>query len=260
MTRVVAAAPQWRIDDNRAVAAAVAMRHGADELQLDFGGGHRGPRLDEPAELASAARIAAAIRVSTVAVNHANDIGLIDDHGCPRAAAASLLGAAMNCAAELGISVLHVPGFRRSAPDTPERMAGTATVLRSLCDQAESLQLTVAYESALDGPASAALARAVDHPGLRIVLDVGNLLDAGHSPAAFVPVVGALLHPDVHVKDPVTRAADGFEELCAALSRSAPIRCVLVENDYRAAPGRLAADLGICRGLPLPTSRAAAWS
>lgn len=254
MTAVVAAAPQWRIDDNRAAAAAVAIRHGADELQLDFGGGHRGPRLDTPTELAGAARVAAAIRVSALAVNHANDIGLIDQRGCPQTAAVSLLAAALGCAVELGVSVLHVPGFRRSSPDTAERIAGTAIVLRSLCERAEAFQVSVAYESTLDGAASAALALAVDHPGLRIVLDVGNLLDAGYSPVAFVPAVGAFLHPDVHVKDPVTGQGDAFGELCAALAVSTSIRSVLVENDYRAAPDRLAADLLACRDLSLPTA------
>ena len=90
---------------------------------------------------------------------------------------------------------------------------------------------------------------------VRIVLDVGNLLDAGHSPVAFVGAVGALLHADVHLKDPVTREANAGEELCAALSRSAPIRCVLVENDYRAAPERLAMDLVTVRDLGV-----GAWS
>lgn len=249
MSRIAVAAPQWRIADCRAAAAAMAIRSGADELQIDFGGAHRGPRLDVPAEQAVVARIARSIPVTALAVNHANDLGLIDEHGEPNAEAAALLRVALRCAVELGIGVLHVPGFRRSAPDSPQRVAGTAAVLRSICQRAERHGITVAYESALSGAASAALVEAVGHRDLRVVFDIGNLLDFGHRPGEFVSTVGELLHPDLHVKDPVASRVDVVSELRDVLSSPAPVRSLLVENDYRAIPGRLAADVAVCRGL-----------
>ncbi|NMD56564.1 MULTISPECIES: sugar phosphate isomerase/epimerase family protein [Tsukamurella] len=237
-------APQWRLSDDLAAAAAAALSAGADGLQLDFGGAHRGPRLDLPDRLAEARRLSPSIPVTAIAVNHANDVGLVAEDGTPNPVAEELLRAGLRSAVAIGVPVLHVPGFRRSTPSSPARITGTASVLRGLVDDAAPHGVAVAYESALDGPASRALAEAVWRSSLGLVLDVGNLLDAGHSPWSFPAAVGPRLHRCVHVKDAVTRPE---ARPVAALPLAPAVRSVLVENDYRTAPERLAADISAVR-------------
>ncbi|MFE2410962.1 sugar phosphate isomerase/epimerase family protein [Kitasatospora sp. NPDC059408] len=244
------AAPQWRIADDRTAAARAALAAGADALHLDFGGAHRGPFLDDPAELAAARGIAGMLPVPVLAVNHANDLGLALPDGTANPAALALLRRALECALRLGARVLHVPGFRRSLPVTPHLRAGTAELLRTLGDEADAAGLTLAYESPLDAEDSLALARAVGHPALRLVLDTGNLLDAGTPPAGFARAVATagLLLPDLHVKDPSRPTTwRGIRTELPDLLRHAGARTVLVENDYRRAPGRLRADVTACR-------------
>ncbi|WP_406180899.1 sugar phosphate isomerase/epimerase family protein [Streptomyces sp. NBC_01006] len=258
-TRPAVAAPQWRISTDRRAAARMAVAAGSDLLHLDFGGAHRGPLLSEPAELRAAEAIAEHIPVPVLAVNHVNDIGLADERGTADPAALAVLERALDCALRLGVQVLHVPGFRRSLPRTERLRAGTADALRTLGERVAQAGLTLAYESPLGPRDSLALARAVDHPALRLVLDTGNLEEAGEDPLAFAREVAAhgLLLPDLHVKDAApgpAPAADGaapppgsaFHAL-PALLRQCAVRSVLVENDYRQAPDRLREDVTLCR-------------
>ena len=236
--------PQWRISDDLGAAGAVALSATADGLQIDFGGAHRGPRLDREDRLTVARRLASAIPLTALAVNHANDVGLVRDDGTPEPSAAHLLQCALHCAVAIGIPFLHVPGFRRSAPSSPARVAGTAALLRDVVDEAAAHGVTVAYESALDGPGSSALADAVGRSSLEFVLDVGNLVDAGHSPQVFADTIDTRLHPCAHVK---TTVSQPDTDLVTLLPLPLPVQSVLIENDYRAAPDRLAADLAAVR-------------
>ncbi|MFF7308668.1 TIM barrel protein [Streptomyces sp. NPDC008137] len=244
---VAVAAPQWRIGTDRRAAARAAAAAGADRLHLDYGGAHRGPPLSDPVALRAAETAAGEIPVPVLAVNHLNDIGLARQDGTPDPAAVDLLLRALDCARRLGVAVLHVPGFRRSLPVTGPLRAGTAEALRGLCERLAGAEMLVAYESPLGPHDSLALARAVDHPALRLVLDTGNLLDAGQEPLAFAELVGAagLLLPDLHIKDG-SRTAFSTAGL-PALLRGSGARSVLVENDYRDAPDRLREDIAQCR-------------
>ncbi|WP_030158156.1 sugar phosphate isomerase/epimerase family protein [Streptomyces sp. NRRL S-244] len=262
-TGLAVAAPQWRISTDRRAAARVAMAAGSDLLHLDFGGAHRGPLLSDPAELRAAEAIAEDIPVPVLAVNHVNDIGLADERGTAEPAALAVLDRALDCALRLGAQVLHVPGFRRSLPRTERLRAGTADALRTLGERVAEAGLTLAYESPLGPRDSLALARAVDSPALRLVLDTGNLQEAGEDPLAFAREVAAygLLLPDLHVKDPAPAPAAGgaapppgsaFHAL-PALLRQCAVRSVLVENDYRQAPDRLREDVTLCRNAAGPS-------
>ncbi|MDH6547939.1 TIM barrel protein [Streptomyces sp. SAI-041] len=242
------AAPQWRIDTDRRAAARTALAAGADQLHLDYGGAHRGPPLSDPVALRAAEAVTRRLPVPVLAVNHLNDIGLAHERGVPNPAAVELLRHAADCALRLGVAVLHVPGFRRSLPHGAGIRAGTVEALRGVCAQLAGTDLLVAYESPLDARESLALARAVDHPALRLVLDTGNLCDAGLRPLDFAEAVAAagLLLPFVHVKDGSGTTAPSAGDL-PALLRASGARSVLVENDYRHTPARLREDIALCR-------------
>lgn len=99
---VAVAAPQWRISTDRRAAARLALAAGADLLQLDFGGAHRGPLLSGRSELRSAEAITKDIPIPVLAVNHVNDIGLAHPWGSANPAALILLERALECAQRLG--------------------------------------------------------------------------------------------------------------------------------------------------------------
>ncbi|MFD6027962.1 sugar phosphate isomerase/epimerase family protein [Streptomyces griseoluteus] len=257
MTAPAVAAPQWRMDLDRVAAARAAIAAGADHLHLDHGGAHRGRPLSDPVALRAAEAVTREIPVPVLAVNHVNDIGLAHEDGSANRAAVGLLLRALDHAHHLGAAVLHVPGFRRSLPATAGLLAGTAEALRGVCARLGGTELLVAYESPLGARESLALAREVDHPALRLVLDTGNLLEAGHGPLAFAETVmtAGLLLPDLHVKDGAGVRAPSPCHL-PALLRATQARSVLIENDYREDPGRLREDIALCRrAADLPHSK-----
>ncbi|MER7411989.1 MULTISPECIES: sugar phosphate isomerase/epimerase family protein [Streptomyces] len=242
------AAPQWRISTDRCAAARTALAAGADQLHLDYGGAHRGPLLSDRVALRAAEAVTGELPVPVLAVNHLNDVGLAHEQGVANPAAVDLLLRATECALRLGVAVLHVPGFRRSRPTTAAMRAGTSEALRQVCAHLAGTDLLIAYESPLGPHDSLALVRTVNHPAVRLVLDTGNLLDAGLRPLAFAELVGGsgLLLPDLHVKDGANTTAPSAVDL-PALLRASGARSVLVENDYRETPGRLREDIVLCR-------------
>lgn len=235
------AAPQWRIDHDRERAALTALAAGADELHLDFGGANRSPRLDSRGQLAAARDIAQTIATPVLSVDRVNDIGLADPDS------AAILEAALACALELGALVLHVPDARTGPSDSPERRATTRAALARVCERADD-GLVVAYESALGPAESVALAHEVGHRALRIVLDTGNAIEAGHDPAEFAEaaLLAGVLHTGIHARSPRGARADGFAVLPALAQRGA-VCTVLVKNDYRHNPKLLSADIARCR-------------
>ena len=238
------AAPQWRIDPDREQAALAALAAGADQLYLDFGGAGRGARLDEPGQLAATLDLAQIMATPVLAVHHVDDIGFADP------AATALLEAAFDCGLALGVRTLYVPGFRKSAPDSPERLANARAVLARICERARDSRVTIAYASALGAEDSVALARAVDRPELRIVLDIGALIEAGHDSEKFADVVrrAELWLPEIHARDPASAPGRAIDLLPALISRGV-VGSVLVANDYRAHPRLLHSDIERCRGL-----------
>jgi 2-epi-5-epi-valiolone 7-phosphate 2-epimerase len=177
-----------------------------------------------------------------------NDVGLALDCGRANPTALSTLKRALDCAYLLDIRVLHIPGFRRSAARTDALRAGTAEILRQMCELGAKAGITIAYESPLGASATLALAEAVQDPSLRIVLDTGNLLGAGEDPIGFADALGGkdLLLPDLHIKDSA-RAVNASQishfELLHALLNRVVVRSVLVENDYGDNPERLCSDI-----------------
>ena len=237
------AAPQWRVDHDREQAALTALAAGADQLHLDFGGPRRGARLDTPGQLAAARDIARTIATPALAVDYVTEIGLAD------AESTAILDAALDCALELGVRVLHVPDSSESAHGFPERRAKARTALSRICERAED-RLVVAYESKLGAADSVALIREVGHAALRAVLDTGNLIEAGHDPTEFAATtqLAGVLHTDIHVKAPRSARTDGFAVLPALASRGA-VGSVLVKNDYRENTRLLSSDIMRCRRL-----------
>ncbi|EFV12920.1 TIM barrel protein [Segniliparus rugosus] len=244
------AVPQWRIDPDREKAALDALAAGADQLYLDFGGARRGARLDEPGQLAAALDLAQIMAIPVLAVHGVDDIGFADP------SATALLEAAFDCALALGVRTLYVPGFRKSSPDSPERLAQARTALVRICERARGSPVTIAYASALGAEESVALARAVDRPELRVVLDIGALIEAGHNPEEFAEVVrrAELLLPDVHAQDPASAPGRAIALLPALVSRGV-VGSVLVANDYLAHPRLLRSDIERCRSLGARRSR-----
>lgn len=248
MEAIAIAAPQWRISTCRTAAARAALTAGADVLHLDFGGAHRGRMLDHPAELGAARAIVQDLPVPVLAVNHVNDIGLALDSGRANPAALDVLWRALDCAHRLGAEVLHVPGFRRSLPNDDAVRRGTAEVLRMLGGWVSRMDMVLAYESPLSGRDALTIAGDVGDPALRLVLDTGNLLDAGELPEDFADLVQAagLLLPCLHIKEPqeATAGRQGtvFDDLPDLLRRTRA-SSLLVENDYRRQPTLLREDI-----------------
>jgi sugar phosphate isomerase/epimerase len=192
------------------------------------------------------------IPIRVLAVNHINDLGLALENGAANPNAIDTLERALNCAHLLDIRVLHVPGFRRSMPRTKGLREGTVVALRRICELVSTAGITLAYESPLGAIATLALAEMVNDPSLRVVLDTGNLIDAGEDPRGFADVIGKadLLSPDLHLKDPTRTPDDSHprsHELLSILLDQITMRSVLVENNYRHDSDRLSLDIAQAR-------------
>ncbi|WP_370199857.1 sugar phosphate isomerase/epimerase family protein [Aeromicrobium sp.] len=233
------AVAQWRIAPGHRDAVTGALAAGTRRVQLDVGGPGRGPALDD-AVLTELRRHGAV--VDALAVNRANDLGLHRD-GRPSSECLDLLLASVALARRHGVPAVHVPSFRASAIVDAASFAATAQVLARCADEGGP-DLLVLTESTLGADDAVALVSAAGAPTVRVVADTGNLVDAGHDPATFVATCRdhGVLAPAIHVKVPAGvepgEVATRTRTILAQVGGD-----VLLENDYRARPDLLAADV-----------------
>ncbi|MBE3014678.1 sugar phosphate isomerase/epimerase [Microbispora sp. NEAU-D428] len=246
---------EWRLPASGAEAVRLAAAAGADGVQLDLGGPGRGEWADAPGRVDALRAEAEArdVRLLALAGNHFNDLGLIAEPGVVRPALERLLDAAV----ALGVPLVFVPSFRRSAIDGPDAFARTAEVLRWAADQAEGRGLVLANENVLPAERARALAEEVGSPAFRLVLDTFNPVKAGLRADALVAPLAGLLADQVHLKDgppdagatPLLGSGDGgLDDTVDALREHLAVHAFVLENDYRDGDrARLAVDLAWAR-------------
>lgn len=248
---------EWRLAESGVAALSLAAAVGADGVQFDFGGPGRGEWLDAPGRidaLADAAR-ATGVRPLAVAGNHLNDVGLCS---AEPALVRRVLERLLDAAHALGVPLVFVPSFRRSAIDGPVAFARTVEVLRWAARQAEVRGLVLASENVLPANQARALAERVGSPAFRLVLDTFNPVAAGLEPNLLVAEIGDLLADQVHLKDgppdvgatpPLGTGAGRLDDTLDALRRHrVPVSAFVLENDYRDGnSARLAIDLAWAR-------------
>lgn len=245
----------WRLPVAIQNAPEFAAAAGASLLQIDFGGGTRGPELrpgpscHELRERAQDAEIA----LAALAVNSLNDIGLTSSDSDDRSACQGLFGRAVQAAVALDIGLLIVPSFRKSFIRDDDDLASTEAFLGAACAIAAESNVNVATENVLDpGRLSAALSR-LAAPNLRVVADLGNLAEYDIDPLEFARAADDRLHPDIHVKDlRVGPAGDcrlgaGVIDLASSVAefrRLFPTMGFVVETDHRrSSPDQVGADM-----------------
>ena len=247
---------EWRLPVSGVEAVRLAASVGAEGVQLDFGGHGRGELIDAPgrADAVRSAAEACDVRLSALAGNHFNDIGLTSGPEIVR----PLLERLLDAAVALGVPLAFVPSFRRSAIDGPATFARTAETLRWAAAEADARGLVLANENVLTGEQARRLAREVDSPAFRLVLDTFNPVAAGLRVDALVASLGDLLADQVHLKDgppdtgksPLLGAGDArLEATMDALGEyRVAVHAFVLENDYRDGDrARLVADLAWAR-------------
>ncbi|GAA4955188.1 sugar phosphate isomerase/epimerase family protein [Actinoplanes utahensis] len=255
MTGLVGLA-EWRLPAAGAEAVRLAAAVGADGVQLDFGGPGRGEVIDVPGRIDAlrAAADAVGMRLLALSGNHFNDVGLLSGANVVQ----PLMERLLDAAAALGVPLVLVPSFRRSAIDGPDAFDRTARTLAWAAEQAAARGLLLANENVLAGDRARALFDAVGSPAFRLVLDTYNPVAAGANVAELVASVADLLADQVHLKDgpdrdgvsPLLGAGDGGlgETIAALAAQRVPVHAFVLENDYRDGdPKRLATDLAWAR-------------
>jgi sugar phosphate isomerase/epimerase len=252
---------EWRLPVNGPEAVRFAAEVGADGVQLDMGGPGRGEWLDAAERIGELREQSEAngVELLAIAANHLNDIGLT--HPADSADAVrvqALLGRLFTVAHQLGVPLVFVPSFRRSAINTAEALTRTAEVLSRAAAQAADLGLLLANENVLDPVRARRLVEAVDSAAFRLVLDTYNPVEAGWHAGDLVEELGEHFADQVHLKDgppavgrsPLlgTGAAEVFAVVDAISRNGLPVRCLVLENDYRDGDqARLAKDLAWAR-------------
>ncbi len=243
---------EWRLPVAGVEALRLAASVGADGVQLDLGGPGRGEWIDTPGRI-DALRAEAqtqGVRLLALAGNHLNDIGLTSD---PRIVL-PLLGRLLDAAVALGVPLVFVPSFRRSAINGPAAFTHTVEALRWAATEAQGRALVLANENVLTGEQARALADEVGSSAFRLVLDTFNPVAAGLRADALVASLRDLLADQVHLKDgppdlgasPLLGAGDGRlgDTVDALRKYRVPVRAFVLENDYRDGnTARLTADL-----------------
>lgn len=251
----------WRLPVRGEAAVDLAFQHRVDGLQFDLGGPGRGPWLDKPGTAGGAVgrlrRTAASAGVTPlgVAANVLNDIGLTAGAGTLAAARVrSVIDRLLDVAWELGVPLVFLPSFRRSAIDGEAALMRTAEVLRWAAAQAQAHGLLLANENVLPAHQALRLVEEVGSPAFRLLLDSYNPVGAGIDVPDLVEATASFLADQIHLKDgraatassPLLGDGDGrVDETVDAVARHLPgVRAVVLENDHRDGDGtRLRADL-----------------
>jgi len=193
----------WRLPVDIHCAPQFAAAAGASLLQIDFGGGARGPELRPGAwchEFRERAEDAG-VKLAALTVNSLNDIGLMSAETNDKTACEGLFGRAVHAAVALDIELVIVPSFRRSFIRDDDDLATTEAFLGAACAIAAESSVNVATENVLDpGRLSAALSR-IAAPNLRVLADIGNLAEYHIDPLEYGTAAEERLHQDIHVKD-----------------------------------------------------------
>jgi sugar phosphate isomerase/epimerase len=247
---------EWRLPVSGVQAVRLAASLGAQGVQLDFGGEGRGEVIDAPGRIDVLwdESQACDVRLLALAGNHFNDVGLTSEPGVVR----PLLERLLDAAVALGVPLVFVPSFRRSAIDGPAAFARTADVLRWAAAEADARGLVLANENVLTGEQARALADEVGSPAFRLVLDTFNPVAAGLRADTLIPALADLLADQIHLKDgpPATGASPSLgtgggrldDTIDALREHRVPVHAFVLENDYRDGdPARLATDLAWAR-------------
>ncbi|MFD5146675.1 sugar phosphate isomerase/epimerase family protein [Streptomyces sp. NPDC058401] len=253
----------WRLPVRGEAAVDLAFQHRVEGLQFDLGGPGRGPWLDKPGTAGGAVgrlrRTAASAGVTPlgVAANVLNDIGLTAEPGTLAAARVrSVIDRLLDVAWELGVPLVFLPSFRRSAIDGEAALLRTAEVLRWAAAQAQAHGLLLANENVLPAHQALRLVEEVGSPAFRLLLDSYNPVGAGIDVPDLVEATAPFLADQIHLKDgpeaaatapgPLLGDGDGrVDETVDAVARHLPgVHAVVLENDHRDGDGtRLRADL-----------------
>ncbi|BCH57139.1 hypothetical protein RvVAR031_pl04700 (plasmid) [Agrobacterium vitis] len=235
----------------------LAAQLGVDGIQLDLGGPRRAPWLDEPKRLHELQLTLAGSGLVPLAIsaNVLNDLGLTAKEGTSLANdVRNVIIRALNVAAELGVDLVFLPSFRRSAITDPPTLTRTAEILRWACDEASQRKILLATENVLAPKQLRTLMALVDSSNFRVVLDTGNISNLGADPVAILRTAGAALARQVHIKNtndqqPLRAPAPAVLNTLAELRQSSvPINAMILENDYRNGElNRITADIGWLR-------------
>ncbi|AEV84574.1 2-epi-5-epi-valiolone-7-phosphate 2-epimerase [Actinoplanes sp. SE50] len=243
---------EWRLAPSGAAAIRLAAAVGADGIQLDFGGPGRGVLVDGPGRAGQLRAVAdeAGVDLLALAGNLLNDIGLTSQPAVVQPVLARLA----DTATELGVPLLIVPSFRRSAITDAMSFTRTAAALRWAVSLAEARGIVLASENVLPPARARQLVEEVGSPAFRLLLDTFNPVRYGLDPAWLATELRPWWADQIHLKDgppdtgpsPLLGAGQGGvrRTLTALRGSPAPVRALVLENDYRDGHGaRLRADL-----------------
>ena len=241
---VVLGAVSWRLPCDLLDAPALAAEVGASRLQVDYGGHARPHELLAGGRLAGQLRRAAedsGVRVTVVAVNALNDVGVPVRGAAARAERDALVRGALDAAADLGAVTVLVPAFRRSLVRDDADLERTTEFLAETA-RAAPTGVGVAHENVLPPAALTTMLASLDGCGVSVVLDVGNLCEHEVDWREYLRAASPSLHPEVHLKDfhqppagsvPLGAGSVPLPEVVDAVRRTGRVRCLVVETDHR---------------------------
>lgn len=248
----------WRLPVSGPDAVLLAAHLGAEGIQMDLGGPKRAPWLDEKMRLQSVYKALVQTRISPLAIsaNILNDIGLTAVEGTLLAdEVKKVIIRALNVAVELGVSLVFLPSFRRSAIYSPLTFSRTVEVLQWACENAHIRGLLLATENVLAPKKLLQLIESVNSCNLRVVLDTGNPLSAGLNPVEILKTAADFLATQVHIKKHNEQTSLNEDDtvvknIFGELNRiNFATEAFVLENDYRNGDlNRILSDIKWVRG------------
>jgi sugar phosphate isomerase/epimerase len=160
----------------------------------------------------------------------------------------TVLSKGVSSAKSLGIPVIQVPGFSKSAIRCEEDIERTAVALRYLCDIAGECGITVASENLLTPDEFKLLASMVNRDNFKVYYDSQNyFLFKGYDQVEILDGLYNLMVPQLHVKDGngamsgslLGKGNSNFYGTIDALKKNSFEGCILLENYYDQLPLRL---------------------
>lgn len=182
---------------------------------------------------------ATGVRISAIAVNNLDDLGLLSTENASRCK--DLVQTAINTAAAMGIPLVYIPNFKNSEIQTDADLRRAAYFLRCACTFADKSGVGVATENTLGVQGLTRLLKEVNHPRLQILLDTLNPVLWQHDVIAIVDQMFSRLCGQIHAKDgvnglmgnaPLGEGLAGFAFTLLHLKRLGFDGCIVLENDY----------------------------
>lgn len=253
---------QWCLDCKGVNAVYRSADLGFSAIQIDAGGADGAPFLDSEKTQNKYLQAVqdTGVEISAIGVNILNDYGLknsVDSKASKEIW--HFIKMSIDAAAKMGIGLVFLPSFDKNEIQNNHDLIRTIALLNNTCLYASEFKVLIATENTLGVDGNLRLFKAINHPGLKILIDTLNPVLWGHCPSDLIKKLWPYICNQIHAKDGINgimgnaslgKGDANFLETARTLQNLGFPGYIILENEYfNDAESRVNEDMNVINKL-----------